>query len=761
MSSYTTVKVEVKGIVQGVGFRPFVYHLAQQKALNGWVFNSSNGVEIEISGKPESVNSFIEALKQNPPPLARIDSVVVKAQSYRQHQDFKILQSVSSEGDFMPISPDIKTCDDCLHEMMEPANRRFHYPFINCTNCGPRFTIIEDIPYDRPYTTMSEFEMCEECRKEYEDPQNRRFHAQPIACPNCGPQVTLIVQNSQVSKGEEAIQMARARLKNGEILAIKGLGGYHLACDATNNDSVKKLRSRKKRSSKPFALMAFGIQQIERYCVVSPEEEVALGSLERPIVLLEKKDQIDIAIDATPGQRTLGMMLPYTPLHYLLLEPEQDYPELFIMTSGNISDEPIAYEDEDAMERLADIADSFLIHNRPIHMRVDDSVTRVINRQPYILRRSRGFAPNSFAFPHSSKPICATGAELKNTFCLTRDNLAFLSHHIGDLENLETYTAFENAILHYEKLFRIDPQIFACDLHPDYMATRYAISRAENEAKPLLFVQHHHAHLAACMAENEVAPEKLIIGLCFDGTGLGTDQAIWGGEALIGNSSHYSRRFHLKYVPLPGGDISIRVPARMALTYLWANHIEWDSIFPPANDLCVEEKTALKIQLTKGINAPPTSSMGRLFDAASSFIGVRQRVDYEGQAAIEMETLVDPAIEAFYPIDIVSDLLDPSRLWEQLCLDFLANTPAYLMASKFHNSIIQLCLSVCQKIKQETGISTVALSGGVWQNKVLLTKTISLLQKNKFEVLWHSKIPTNDGGIAFGQACIAASTKVN
>ncbi len=757
MSRNVTIKIYVKGVVQGVGFRPFVYLLANQYNLNGWVLNSSAGVEIEVTGHPKSINSFIDKLKNNPPPLARIDALLSENITLKEYERFEIRESKSSTGDFMPISADICVCDACLNEMKNPTDRRYLYPFINCTNCGPRFTIIQDIPYDRPLTTMSEFTMCVDCQREYEDPNNRRFHAQPTACPVCGPETWFSVNNTPIANNHESIQLARSYLKNGKILAIKGLGGYHLACNAFDKDAVTNLRNRKKRSDKPFALMAYSIDRVRKYCLVSSAEENLLKSIERPIVLLEKLKNTGLSVDIAPGQSTLGIMLPYTPLHNLLLEPGEGFPDLLVMTSGNISDEPIAYQDTDASNRLAPIADAFLNHNRPIHMRIDDSVNRIIDSRPYILRRSRGYAPSSFLFPYPGDSILATGAELKNTFCLTRENQAFLSHHIGDMENLETLSSFEEAISHYEKLFRINPKLIACDLHPNYLATRYAISRSENENLALINIQHHHAHLAACIAENSYNTKDPVIGLCFDGTGYGTDQAIWGGEVLLGNIANYQRRFHLKYVPLPGGDISIKIPARMALSHLWANKIDWEPIFPPCAELCMEEKAALEIQLKRNINTIPTSSMGRLFDAVASFIGVRHRVNYEGQAAIEMETMVDPSVKDYYQFEFTDDQIDPAPLWNQLISDLLENRTPSEMASKFHNAISQLCLEVCEIVKKESNSKVVALSGGVWQNKVLLTNTIGLLQKNKFEVLWHSKIPSNDGGIAFGQACIAAN----
>lgn len=757
MPNIETIKINVKGVVQGVGFRPFVYHLAHLYGLKGWVLNSSSGVEIEVTGSTDSITSFIDQLKNKPPALARIDTFQSWPINLRYYQDFEIRESVSSSGDFMPISPDICVCDTCLNEMRNPSDRRFQYPFINCTNCGPRFTIIQDIPYDRPFTTMSEFKMCIDCQNEYEDPSDRRFHAQPIACPVCGPEIWLNENNTRINDQYKTIDLTRSYLKIGKILAIKGLGGYHLACDAFNNQAVKNLRNRKKRSDKPFALMAFSIEQIKKYCHVSKQEENLLSSVERPIVLLAKKPNSGLSEDIAPGQNMLGIMLPYTPLHNLIMEPGEDFPDLLVMTSGNISDEPISYLNNDAVNRLSKIADVFLNHNRPIHMRIDDSVSRIINSRPFIIRRSRGYAPSSFIFPYPGESILATGAELKNTFCLTRENQAFLSHHIGDLENLETLTSFEEAVTHYEKLFRITPKLIACDLHPNYLATRYAVERSNNENLTLIPVQHHHAHLAACIAENDLNTIDPVIGLCFDGTGYGTDQAIWGGEVFIGNLSDYQRRFHLKYVPLPGGDISIKIPARMALSHLWSTEIEWENVFPPSSDLCMEEKAALEIQLTRNINTVLTSSMGRLFDAVSSFIGVRQRVNYEGQAAIEMESIVDSSVKEYYRFDFLNDQIDPAPMWSQLVSDLLANKTPVEMASKFHNSISQLCLEICNRIKEESKINVVALSGGVWQNKVLLTKTIALLQKNKFNVIWHSKVPTNDGGIAYGQACIAAN----
>jgi hydrogenase maturation protein HypF len=761
MPENTALRIIIKGIVQGVGFRPFIYNLAQKYHLNGWVRNTSSGVEIEISGSKTHIELFLTEVNQDSPPLSRIDSVDIKDIGIIDSLDFKILTSQPNPDEFMPISPDTSICQDCYKELFDPNNPRYRYPFINCTNCGPRFTIIKDTPYDRPNTTMENFSMCDYCSSEYLDPTNRRFHAQPVACPECGPEVTLVQHGETIAEKETALEKARQILKNGGILAIKGLGGYHLACDATNEDAVRKLRLRKKRSDKPFALMAFNLELIKKHCEVNAQEQQLLQSQQRPVLLLDKKSSSNIVEEVAPNQTTLGFMLPYTPLHYLLLEPANEFPEIFIMTSGNISEEPIAYLDHEALNRLDEIADAFLIHNRPIHMRVDDSVIRLIHSKPYFLRRARGYAPDSIQLPFESHNTLAAGAELKNTFCLAREKYAFLSHHIGDLENLETLASFEEGINHYEQLFRVKPKMIACDLHPDYLSTRYAIERSQRENIPLVFVQHHHAHLASVLADNQWDSEGTVIGLCYDGTGYGTDGAIWGGEVLSGNYQKYQRRFHLKYTPLPGGDLAVRTPARMALSHLWTSNIPWDLVFPCVSSLCMEERTVIRLQLEKSLNAPLTSSMGRLFDAAAALMGGRQKVNYEGQAAIEMEAFTDKNEVGSYPIFLSNNIIDPAPLWQAMVEDLLSGISKEIMAARFHNGISDISLTICKTIRSQTGENTVALSGGVWQNKVLLLNTIHKLQEDKFQVLWHQKVPTNDGGIALGQICIATKTKTN
>jgi hydrogenase maturation protein HypF len=752
--------IRVRGIVQGVGFRPFVYSLAVNNGLTGWVRNTSGGVEIEICGSPASVEIFRRTLQNNPPPLARIDAIAIEEITPNGSINFEILDSKPQPGEFIPVSPDMATCPDCRRELFDPSDRRYRYPFINCTNCGPRFTIIKEIPYDRPQTTMAPFIMCAACESEYHDPLNRRFHAQPVACPECGPQVWFQASGDKIAEGNGAIQTARRFLKEGKILAIKGLGGFHLACDASNAGAVNELRNRKKRSDKPFALMATSMDAIEKHCQVQEAERALLESPQAPIVLLERKPESLIAVDVAPGQYTLGIMLPYTPLHLLLLEPEPGYPDVLVMTSGNLSEEPIAYQDSDADERLSGLADGFLLHNREIHMRTDDSVVRVFEEKPYILRRSRGYAPDPIQLSESLPPILATGAELKNTFCLTNRDYAFLSHHIGDLENYETLISFEEGIQHFQRLFHVTPEYLACDLHPNYLATRYAQERAEHEKLPLLQIQHHHAHLAACLADNHWTSEESVIGLCLDGTGYGSDGAIWGGEVLYGGYKGYQRLFHLKYAPLPGGDLSVRKPARMALAHLWSSGVEWEPDMPPVADLCMEERTALRGQLQYRLNAPNTSSMGRLFDAASALMGIRQTATYEGQAAIEMEALIDGNESSRYTFGLHDDEIDPGPMWDELISDWHAALTKGQMAARFHNGVAAIMLEACQNARQRTGSRVVALSGGVWQNMALLSRVVTLLRQAGFTVLHHKRVPTNDGGLALGQALIAAKSSL-
>ena len=790
------VRIHITGVVQGVGFRPFVYTLAKHLDLNGWVRNTSAGVDIEADGRPEALKSFEQALLNEAPPLARIDQIEVTARTPDGFSTFEIVASEVIAGAFQPISADVTICPDCLRELFDQDDRRYRYPFINCTNCGPRFTIINDIPYDRPLTTMAPFAMCRPCSVEYKDPLDRRFHAQPVACPDCGPHVWLEstksdadfsgqpgISRSDSVKSEEAIQVARELLRQGKIMAVKGLGGFHLACDATNPVAVAELRRRKLRIDKPFALMMPDTKTVRLHCHVSDDERALLELRSRPIVLLNRLSRSPLTSTLAPGQNTLGVMLPYTPLHDLLLEPATGFPEALVMTSGNLSEEPIATDNEEARQRLSDLADAFLFHNRAIRTRCDDSVIRSIpvrdglqvdylNTQKknslksepplYTLRRSRGFAPFPVPMPWTMPPLLAGGAELKNTFCLTNGQQAFLSHHVGDLENFETLQAFEDGIVHFQRLFRIEPQAFAYDLHPNYLASRYIQKRAQEESLPAFGVQHHHAHVAACMAENGFGGDRPVIGVSFDGAGYGEDGAIWGGEILIANYDGFERPFHLSYVPLPGGDKAIKEPWRMALAWLDAAGIEWDESLPAINDPTTRSNPSQELtqvvrhQIRSGINSPPTSSIGRLFDAVSSLAGIRHTVNYEGQAAIEMEAIVDPDERAAYPLILNGDQIDATPLIHEVVHDLRAGRNKAIIAARFHNGLAQMVVDVCSQLRLSHGLSEVILSGGVWQNMTLLIQSVDLLRKQGFAVFLHHEVPANDGGIAIGQAAVAA-----
>lgn len=778
------LRIHVTGVVQGVGFRPFVYSLARRLELTGWVRNTSAGVDIEVDGPEPALEAFARAIVDEAPPLARIDDLKITSREPNGFNEFAIIHSEAIEGAFQPISADVCVCADCLREMYDPADRRHRYPFINCTNCGPRFTIIENIPYDRPFTTMAPFEMCAECATEYREPLDRRFHAQPVACPACGPHVWLegarnpdgnrqpIPPVDQPPAGDDAIIEARRLLVDGFIVAVKGLGGFHLACDGSNTAAVEKLRDRKMRVDKPFAVMMTSLEVVKENCHVGYFEQELLESRERPIVVLKRLPGSIVVPEVAPGQNTIGVMLPYTPLHYLLLEKEAGYPEALVMTSGNLSEEPIATQNDEALARLSGIADAFLLHNRGIRTRCDDSVVRVFDSDEdrqvaanqatiYPLRRSRGYAPYPIKLSRNALPVLATGAELKNAFCLTKDRYAFLSHHIGDMENLETLRAFEDGVDHLEHLFRVKPEVIAYDLHPDYLATRYAQERASRENLPSIGVQHHYAHIASCIAEHNLPEDQPVIGISFDGTGYGEDGAIWGGEVLVANFESYQRVYHLKYTPLPGGDRAIKEPWRMALSWLAEAGIEWAKDLPPvkfkmANGEEAVALSALRQQIRSGLNAPPTSSMGRLFDAVSALSGVRQMVNYEAQAAIEFEALADPFEEEAYTLELHGDLIDPTLLLEALVKDIRAGVGLPTISGRFHNGVARMVASVSTRVRRQFQISDVVLSGGVWQNMTLLQKTVKLLESKGFTCFLHHEVPANDGGLALGQAAIAA-----
>ncbi|GAW91118.1 carbamoyltransferase HypF [Calderihabitans maritimus] len=742
--------LRVSGIVQGVGFRPFVYNLAVKLELNGWVKNTARGVFIEIEGEPEKINEFIFCLQNGGPPLARVEKIDISYLPPAGYETFEIQESSGGETSTL-VSPDVGTCDDCRAELFDPSDRRYRYPFINCTNCGPRFTIVEKIPYDRKNTTMKEFTLCPECAAEYHDPSNRRFHAQPNACPVCGPKVYLKNARGELIEVKDVWQRVKEELKNGKIVAVKGLGGYHLCCDALNNEAVSALRSRKARWEKPFAVMMRNIETVRRFCELEPVECELLESPRRPIVLLKKRNDVVLPEEIAPRNRRLGVMLPYTPLHYLLMEEFQ----VLVMTSGNISDEPIAYRDEDALERLKGIADLFLMHDRKIYRRCDDSVALVNQGKEVLIRRSRGYAPEPIKLHLHVPHILACGAEQKNTFCLTKGDNAFISHHIGDLKNLPTLVSFEEGINHFKELFDISPEIVAYDLHPEYLSTKYAHDYPGNVTK--IGVQHHHAHVASCLADNrENGP---VIGVSFDGTGYGTDGCLWGGEFLLCDYENFQRVAHFAYVPMPSGSKAIEEPWRMAASYLFATYgSEMDKLDISFVRALPGVWPALKQAILQNINAPLTSSCGRLFDAVAALIGIRNTVTYEGQAAVELEQAITPGETVTYPFEIRSGSqwqIDWKPLFRSLVEDIKEGTETGRMAARFHNTVARIILETCLSIRKEYHVDKVALTGGVFQNIYLLNLAVQLLTEHGFRVLTHSRVPPNDGGLSLGQALIA------
>lgn len=749
-------RLEIEGIVQGVGFRPFVYQLACRLALAGWVRNDSRGVTIEIEGEGGAVQQFCQRLRSELPPLASISRCAEQSLPVCGESGFVIRHSASDQAALAQVAPDSHVCADCLRELFNPADRRYRYPFINCTNCGPRYTIVTGIPYDRPLTTMADFPMCPGCQAEYADPGSRRFHAQPNACSVCGPQLSLRSAQGAIEETAAALAAAVELLAAGRIVAIKGLGGYHLAVDAGNDQALAELRRRKLRDEKPFALMAFDLAQVARFADLDPTEQRLLQSPERPIVLLRRRSDAPLSPLVAPRNRYLGVMLPYTPLHYLLLE---QFPAL-VMTSANLCDEPIAFEDGDASARLAGIADAFLLHNRRIQTRTDDSIGRVMAGKALLLRRSRGFVPRALALPREQLPVLALGAELKSTFCLTRGDRAFLSQHIGDLKNQEVYASFAQGIEHLQGILQLQPQLLAHDLHPDYLSSRYADSRPE---LPRLAVQHHHAHLVSCLAENGIDAPAL--GVIFDGLGYGSDGRLWGGEFLCGDARGFRRLAHLAYLPMPGGDAATREPWRMGVAALIHAYGEELPELPWLSALPAADLRLLRQMIAKGLNSPLTSSCGRLFDAVAALAGIRQRVSYEGQAALELEMALQGGAEAGeYPFGLRSDqellLVDPAPMLRALVADLQQGAAPGLISARFHNGLARTIGEVCSRLRRQQGLNQVALSGGVFQNRYLTERSLDILQALDFSVLTHSLVPPNDGGLALGQAVIAGAAGV-
>ena len=748
-------EIQVCGIVQSVGFRPFVYSLAQRYGLKGVVRNNQRGVWLDLEGESAALKDFLRDLQAERPVLAAIDSIECRNDlGLKRYRDFRIDQTTAHGAKLLPVAADVATCAECLRELFDPRDRRFRYPFINCTNCGPRFTIIEQVPYDRANTTMRDFEMCAACRAEYENPLDRRFHAEPTACAQCGPQVFL----TQTGKPAEviatafgAVSQAVLLLTAGKILAIKGVGGFHLACDAPNEEAVTALRRRKYREDKPFALMAKSVEMVKQYCVTSTTEEALLCSVERPIVLLKRRDDCTLPDAIAPRVKTLGFMLPYSPLHHLLLET---FAGPLVMTSANISDEPICFEDDDARDRLAHIADYFLNHNRRIHMRTDDSVVRIqtSSRSATVLRRSRGYAPAPIKTALKfERQILACGAELKNTFCLARDAYAFISHHIGDLENLETYTSFTSGIEHFQRLFGLEPTAVAYDLHPEYLSTKYALALENIDTK--IGVQHHHAHVASCMVDNEIAGD--VIGVAMDGLGFGLDGRLWGGEFFVANFREAERFAHLDYVPLPGGAKAIREPWRMAAMYLQAVFGDnYPSVSFVAETGRQKLKTIQRVAASR-TNSPETSSMGRLFDAVSSLLCLRDVTNYEGQAAVELEQIANEHADHPYSFEFSNGVINAETVIQTIVADLLDGVPPAIISTRFHAGVASLITSIANRIRDEYKLNRVVLSGGVFQNSILVCATLAQLESAGFEVFTHRRVPPNDGGISLGQAAIA------
>jgi hydrogenase maturation protein HypF len=763
-------EISVRGIVQGVGFRPFVYALARRRGLAGLVRNDAEGVHIEAEGIPENLELFLRDIREEAPPLAVVEAVAWRPLAIREESVFRIEESREGVRRRALISPDVATCPQCLAELFDPTDRRYRYPFTNCTNCGPRFTITRSVPYDRAMTTMAHFEMCPECQREYDDPSDRRFHAQPNACPVCGPQVRLLDRfgHELHVKTEDPIRRAAQLLRGRAIVAIKGLGGYHLACDPFDARAVRTLRGRKVRQDKPFALMARDLAQVRELCRLGPEEERLLTSPARPIVLLERREDGGVAEAVAPRQNTLGVMLAYTPLHHLLLH---DAKTPLVMTSGNNADEPIAYDDEEAFEQLGEIADYFLVHDRPIHMRCDDSVVRVVRGALYQIRRSRGYAPSPLGMSESfGQHTLACGGELKNTFCVAKERYVFLSHHVGDLENYETLRSYREGVEHYCRLFDVRPELVAYDLHPEYLSTKYA-RELEEAGLPAVGVQHHHAHIASCLADNERPGEERVIGVALDGTGYGTDGAVWGGEFLEGSIREgFVRRAHLEYAPMPGGAAAIREPWRMALAHLITLYGEEEALkLPLAVVRRAGERNVRLISrlVERRLNTPPTSSAGRLFDAVAALAGLpgSRRATYEGQAAVELELAADGPVSRGYPFRLRPEgggwMVEVGETVTGVVDDLVAGRGIGEISSRFHRTMAEVVVAGCERIREAGGAGAVALSGGTFQNLLFVDQVVELLAGKDFVVYLHRRVPTNDGGLSLGQAVLADMIREN
>jgi hydrogenase maturation protein HypF len=758
MTGRRRLRVCVRGVVQGVGFRPFVYTTAATLGLTGSVRNDSSGAIVEVEGGTGDIDEFLKRLRDGPPPLAVIESIETQVIPVVGGTGFAIADTSRTDGGRTLASPDVAMCADCADEQRDPRNRRYRHTFINCTNCGPRFTIIASLPYDRSSTTMADFAMCAECAGEYADPADRRFHAQPVCCPNCGPTLRYRDRQGHTADGESGLHEARRLLRYGGILAVKGIGGYHLACDAGNDRAVAELRRRKRRGDKPFAVMVSDLTTARGITDVDDVSARTLCGPQRPIVLMPRRRGAPVAGAVAPHNPDLGVMLAYTPLHTLLfgLPGDEPGPAVLVMTSGNLVGEPICFTDDDVLDRLSRLADGWLMHNRAILVPCDDSVIRVVDGQELPIRRSRGYAPLPIALPVPVPPTLAVGADLKNTMAVADGKYAWLSQHIGDMDDLTTLSAFDSAQQHLQALTAVRPELLVADAHPLYRSTSWAHRNAAG--RPVRTVQHHHAHIAAVMAEHGLDGSQRVLGFAFDGTGYGPDGAVWGGEVLLADYKGYQRLARLKYVPLAGGDISVLRPYRMALSHLWAAGLPWDADLPPVRACPADERRVLRRQLETGVGCAPTSSMGRLFDAVSALTGVRQVVAYEAQAAIELEGLARSADEGpttyAFTVDAscVPAEIDPAPVLEAVVDDVRAGVAPAVIGARFHRAVADLIVDLADA--ESTGTRTVALSGGVFQNALLLRLARDGLRRTGFEVISHRRVPPNDGGIALGQLLV-------
>ena len=748
--------ITVSGVVQGVGFRPFVYRLAREHSLAGHVGNDSTRVFIEVCGPADEIEAFARRLVTETPPLAVIEHVERRRAMPWATDDFVIVESRTAPGERTLVSPDTAACDDCLAELRDPNDRRYRHPFVNCTNCGPRFTIIRSLPYDRAATTMASFPMCTRCSAEYADPADRRYHAQPISCHDCGPVLTYFAggpAGGVGTSGAETIDLARAALVGGATVAVKGLGGFHLACDATSDEAVGRLRTRKHRPDKPFAIMIRDVAQAAQFAEISGAEALLLQSPARPIVLLQARGLAALSASVAPGNPLIGIMLPYTPVQHLLLEGSM--PPL-VMTSANVGGTPIIHRDDD-VDQLIGLSDGVLTHDRPIHVPCDDSVVRLVNGRLLPIRRARGYAPIPVALPAARRSVLAVGGELKNTFCVASGGHAWVSQHIGDMENLETLDAFEASVERFETMYAVEPELVAADAHPGYLSSKWA--RASGRA-PVIEIQHHHAHVAAVMAEHGLDPHLPVVGFAFDGTGYGDDGTIWGGEVMVADAQGYERVAHLSYVPLPGGDAAVRNPCRVALAHLWSADVDWDLDLAPAAALDEVERNLLRRQLERDVACVPTSSMGRLFDAVASLLGLRHHITYEAQAAIDLEiaaaagNALDP-----YAFATSGDQIDARPVIRAIVDDLRGGSSVADIALTFHLAVVDVVVAVAQRIRSERRLDTLdtsALTGGVFQNSLLTGACVDALEHAGFVALTHHLVPPNDGGLALGQAFIAA-----